>query len=46
MQTKELIDSLNWRYAVKRFDPAKRIDEATWAALEQSLVLTPSSYGL
>ncbi|MEC8554544.1 MAG: NAD(P)H-dependent oxidoreductase [Planctomycetota bacterium] len=46
MQKKELIEALNWRYAVKRFDPAKRIDEATWSALEQSLVLTPSSYGL
>lgn len=46
MQTKELIESLNWRYAVKKFDPANKIDEETWAALEQSLVLTPSSYGL
>jgi len=42
----ELINSLNWRYAVKRFDATKRIDTATWEALEQSLVLTPSSYGL
>ncbi|MEM7558914.1 MAG: NAD(P)H-dependent oxidoreductase [Planctomycetota bacterium] len=46
MQPIELIDALNWRYAVKKFDPTKKIDETTWAALEQSLVLTPSSYGL
>ena len=38
--------ALNWRYAVKKFDPAKKIPADTWAALEQSLVLSPSSYGL
>lgn len=41
-----LRDVLNWRYATKRFDPDKRIDEATWSSLEDSLVLTPSSFGL
>ena len=41
-----LLDSLRWRYAVKRFDPARRIPEDTWKALEEALVLTPSSYGL
>lgn len=46
MKQQEFVNSLNWRYAVKRFDANKRIDAATWAALEQSLVLTPSSYGL
>lgn len=38
--------ALNWRYAVKKFDPAKKIPADIWAALEQSLVLSPSSYGL
>lgn len=38
--------ALNWRYAVKKFDPSKKIPAATWAALEQALVLSPSSYGL
>lgn len=38
--------ALNWRYAVKKFDPTKKIPAETWAALEQSLVLSPSSYGL
>ncbi|HJU83146.1 MAG TPA: NAD(P)H-dependent oxidoreductase [Holophagaceae bacterium] len=42
----DLVDQLNWRYATKRFDPARKIDPATWSALEEALVLTPSSYGL
>ena len=41
-----LLDQLRWRYATKRFDPARRIPEAAWAVLEQALVLTPSSFGL
>lgn len=31
---------------MKKFDPTKTISPADWAALEQSLVLTPSSFGL
>ena len=42
----QLIDVLNWRYAVKRFDPERKIPSETWQAIEDSLVLTPSSYGL
>ncbi|RMF44057.1 MAG: NAD(P)H-dependent oxidoreductase [Planctomycetota bacterium] len=42
----QLIEQLEWRYAVKRFDPDRRIDEVTWQALERCLILTPSSYGL
>lgn len=34
------------RYAVKQYDPARGIDPAAWDALEQTLVLTPSSVGL
>ena len=41
-----LLESLRWRYAAKRFDPERRIPEADWKALEEALVLTPSSYGL
>lgn len=41
-----LVRSLTWRYAVKKFDATRRIPAQTWAALEQSLVLTPSSFGL
>ena len=46
MTTSDLLDALNWRYATKSFDPARKIPADTIAALEQSLVLTPSSYGL
>lgn len=41
-----LLTALNWRYATKKFDPAKKIADATWAALEQTLILTPTSYGM
>ncbi len=41
-----LLGALNWRYAVKKFDPAKKIPADTWSALESALVLAPSSYGL
>ena len=46
MTTSDLLDALNWRYATKAFDPARKIPADTIAAIEQSLVLTPSSYGL
>jgi len=42
----QLLDSLNWRYATKTFDATKKIPEATWKALEEALVLSPSSFGL
>ena len=41
-----VIDALKWRYAVKKFDATKKIPAATWAALEEATVLSPSSYGL
>jgi nitroreductase len=43
---KQLLDALNWRYATKGFDALKKIPEATWEALEETLVLSPSSFGL
>jgi nitroreductase len=45
-KTTELLNALQWRYATKAFDPARKIPEDTWQALEKSLVLTPTSYGL
>lgn len=42
----QIIDRLNWRYATKKFDPNKKISDDVWHALEQSLVLAPSSFGL
>ena len=41
-----LLNALQWRYATKAFDAERQIDAATWASLEQALVLTASSYGL
>ncbi len=42
----ELLNALNFRYATKAFDPGKKISEETWEAIETSLALTPSSFGL
>jgi nitroreductase len=42
----ELLSALNWRYATKVFDSSKVIPHETWDALQQSLILTPSSFGL
>jgi len=42
----QIINALRWRYATKVFDPKAKIPAETWAALEETLVLTPSSYGL
>lgn len=44
--SEKLIESLEWRYATKKFDAAKKIDARTWETLERALVLSPSSYGL
>jgi nitroreductase len=45
-QTSQLMAALEWRYATKHFDAAKKIPAEIWAALERTLVLTPTSYGL
>ncbi|QDU22887.1 NAD(P)H-dependent oxidoreductase [Urbifossiella limnaea] len=42
----DVLAPLRWRYATKQFDPARKIDPATWATLEQAAVLAPSSFGL
>lgn len=44
--TQQLLHALEWRYATKVFDGKKKIAADVWAALEKSLVLTPTSYGL
>ena len=41
-----ILGQLRWRYATKKFDPARAIDPALWTQLEQAAVLAPSSYGL
>ena len=42
----QLLAQLNWRYATKQFDPARKISAQDWATLENALILSPSSYGL
>ena len=42
----KLLHALRWRYATKQFDAAHKIPANIWDALEESLVLTPSSFGL
>ncbi len=42
----QLLDALRWRYATKQFDATRKIPGDIWAAIEESLVLTPSSFGL
>ena len=42
----QIEEALDWRYAVKKFDAAKKISPSNWSILENSLVKSPSSYGL
>jgi len=46
ISSRVLLDQLQWRYATKKFDPARKIAPADWATLEQAVTLAPSSYGL
>lgn len=41
-----MTSALKWRYATKKFDPNRTIPADVWSALEESLVLAPSSIGL
>jgi len=46
LPTSQLLEALNWRYATKAFDPTRKIPVETWTALENSLVLSASSFGI
>jgi nitroreductase len=46
IERETILEKLNWRYAVKKFDPAKKISESDWEILEDALDLAPSSMGL
>lgn len=46
MKADALVEQLKWRYAVKQFDPSRKIQAEQWQALESALVLSPSSFGL
>jgi len=40
------LDKLTWRYATKKFDPAKKLSADQVALIKESLRLAPSSYGI
>ena len=44
--TTAIDQALNWRYATKRFDSSKQISADIWSTLENSLLQSPSSFGL
>ncbi|HZF01257.1 MAG TPA: NAD(P)H-dependent oxidoreductase [Methylomirabilota bacterium] len=46
INSNQLLEQLNWRYATKQFDPKRKISAQDWATLEEALLLTPSSGGL
>ncbi|HTV41227.1 MAG TPA: NAD(P)H-dependent oxidoreductase [Candidatus Sulfotelmatobacter sp.] len=46
INSNQLLEQLNWRYATKQFDPNKKISASDWTTLEEALRLTPSSGGL
>lgn len=41
-----LLEAQRHRYATKQFDATQKIPDAQWQALEFSLILSPSSFGL
>lgn len=46
MDHTNILESLKWRYAVKKYDPAKKISDEDWKVLEEAMILAPSSLGL
>jgi nitroreductase len=46
VENETLVKQLRWRYATKKFDPARKIPPEDWQTLEQALLLAPSSFGL
>jgi nitroreductase len=41
-----VLQQLRWRYSVRKFDRDRMIPAADWQALEDAVVLAPSSFGL
>ncbi|NVM79342.1 nitroreductase [Duganella sp. SG902] len=42
----DVINHLNWRYATKKFDPSKKLDEEKLNRILEAIRLTPTSSGL
>jgi nitroreductase len=41
-----IIESLNWRYATKVFDPSKKVSDSDFEQILEALRLSPSSFGM
>lgn len=41
-----ILDSLEWRYATKKFDPSKKLTKQQLETLKKAFNLTPTSFGL
>lgn len=46
MSPDTIINALNWRYATKIFDPARKVSDADLKVLTESVRLAPTSFGL
>lgn len=42
----DIINNLKWRYATKKFDPTKKINNSDLEILKEAVQLSVSSYGL
>lgn len=45
-ESDDLTACLSWRYAIKHIAPEGLMPAEKWRAIEQALLLTPSTYGL
>ena len=41
-----ILEQLNWRYAVKKYDATRKVSDEDWQMIEDAVVLAPSSMGL
>ena len=46
VEKEKIVESLNWRYAVKLYDASRKVSEADWKLLEDAMLLAPSSMGI
>lgn len=46
MNSETLIQALQWRYATKKFDPSRKVNDADIMILAESVRLAPTSFGL
>jgi nitroreductase len=46
LTSEQIINTYNWRYATKAFDPERKVSPENWETLQEALRLSPSSFGL